>query len=102
MLRLLSFILVFDASDRPSPSSPSRNGSGGDIEDDAPLPPLGLQPPVRTFWGEYYDGEERDPTQTEPAPWVLEFHRRRAQRKRRQWDDKGEKVLARPYGWKGD
>lgn len=41
-----------------------------------------LQPPVPTYWGDYYRAHARDAGVTRQADWVREFHRRaKAQRK---------------------
>ena len=43
-----------------------------------------LQPPVPTYWGDYYRAHARNPSVTTQAPWVQEFHRRaKAQRSAR-------------------
>ena len=37
--------------------------------------PVRLQAPVRTFWGEHYAKEKRDPSAIDPAPWVVQYYR---------------------------
>ena len=65
-------LLVFDATAATVAAAKEAVAFSPDAAEEEPVR---LQAPVRTFWGEHYAKEKRDPSVIDPAPWVVQYYR---------------------------